>query len=97
MYNKRKECILPNNIPINDISQQFNDYFSSKICQNNLLINNCQPCHSESYPTISTMTEFQLLSSSDVKKLVLSCFAKSCSLDPLPTFIFRFLDEIIDG
>ena len=37
----------------------------------------------------STLSEFQLLSSGDIKEIIKSSPSKSCSLDPIPTILLK--------
>ena len=101
MYGKGKNCVLPKNITFDKIPEVFNNYFVDKIAKIRSLLDstilptttrNCVPsCNS------CTITEFELVSPSHVKNVILSSAPKCCSLDPIPTAIlFKHIDLLIN-
>ena len=105
MYGKSKTSIFPNNINIHEMPEIFNAFFVQKISKirekfdctddvNSIV----QPCSSTSALNTNHLTEFKTLTCSEVKKIILSSPAKSCSLDPIPTqFLFQHIDVLIDS
>ena len=101
MYGKGKECILPKNITLDKIPEVFNNYFVDKIAKIRSLLDSTNlPSVIENYvPSCNscTLTEFDQVSPSLVKNVILSSPPKCCSLDPIPTAIlFKHIDVLIN-
>ena len=99
MYGKGKKCILPNNIPIDQLPEMFNDFFISKISKIRSSLDSKSKVNTSSNVLIfsgNTLTTFDSLSCQDVKSIILSSPCKSCSLDPLPSnILFEHIDLFI--
>ena len=97
-YDKNKSSILPTNLPLNELPKVFNEFFISKITKIRSAFDLDFP-HSVSIKTFSgdVLSAFKLLSEKEVKALILSAPAKSCSLDPIPaSILFSNIDSVLE-
>ena len=101
MYGKSNVAILPTNVPLKDLPEVFNQFFISKISKirsaldtQNIEVNGtCQSVFAR-----GKFSNFKPLSESEVKTIILSSPAKSCSLDPIPTQILcQHIDVLIES
>lgn len=99
MMGEKGEVILPSCSSVEKLSNIFSDFFANKINkirENVQLTNSCsdvmnadpkfQGCH---------LTEFRLATEVEVRKLILGAPNKSCSLDPLPTWLLKQCIDVL--
>jgi hypothetical protein len=85
---------LPSNESPEELLEKFSDFFKSKISKIRLSLDSSPvdmsvfPVIPEFYPS-SHLTSFQPISEQEVIKLIKASPSKSCSLDPLPTFMLK--------
>ena len=96
LFRKIKITALPANIPPDELPNSFSRYFIEKIekIQKNFtpLIHKTE----EHPPSLKTLETLQAATLDEVRKLILKSPNKSCSLDPLPTFLLKeCLDELL--
>ena len=81
--------ILPNNIPKENIPDDFCKFFNEKVenIRKELDRHDTKPIH---VPFLGQcLSEFNPVSEENVKNIIMSSNAKSCNLDPIPTSILR--------
>jgi hypothetical protein len=85
---------LPSNESLEELLQKFSDFFKSKISKIRLSLDST-PVDMSVFPLIpefhpsSHLMSLQPLSEQEVIKLIKASPSKSCSLDPLPTFMLK--------
>ena len=99
LYGKTKETVLPKFSTLSELVNRFSNFFYEKI----KMIRNSLDCSNTTCPIFDTLNEdvminFEAVTPTFVKNIILSSSPKSCSLDPLPThLLFNFIDSIIDS
>jgi hypothetical protein len=95
--NGKSDPILPNHDNEKELAEQFADFFTSKVkdIQDTLdqvpkepiSVNVSESCH-------TVFATFQHVSEEEVRKVISNSPTKSCSLDPIPTWLLK--DELLD-
>ena len=92
---------LPNDINPSQISEKFSTFFQEKVktlrdtldMESNDTVD---PLHMDQIYTESTLSYFDLVSETEVKKTIMDSKSKSCSLDPIPTSLLKeCIDELL--
>ena len=92
-YDKKKSTVLPNNICFRYMPDIFIEFFTSKITKirENFSSDTMQSFSDKPFCG-NSLSNFNLLSSNEVRSLIMSSPVKSCSLDPLPAYyLFKIL------
>ena len=100
LLHTKTEPVLPEHISLQELADRFSKYFISKIedIRSQILAST-----DKSLPTntvtkvgdnVPSFASFQPLSDSEMRKLITSSPSKSCSLDPIPTWLLK---ECLDG
>ena len=92
---KAKNTSLPSNIPPDQLPNRFRDFFASKIETIQDGFNENDKPNDMLSQVKCQLPAFNLISSDDMRKIIRESPTKSCSLDPLPTFLLKeCLDEL---
>ncbi len=88
---------LPDHVSIQQLANDFANFFINKIekIRNGIDAQDVDPPVLPSEPDCQEFSSFNLLSESDVKKLVTESKTTSCELDPLPTHLLKQHIDII--
>jgi hypothetical protein len=97
LANPTKSLVLPNHVSAPDLPNMFAEYFISKIEKIRENLGNTATTisgnHEQSYG-LTSLTDFQPLPQSELRKLISKAPSKSSSLDPIPTWLLKnCLDE----
>ncbi len=82
---------LPTHESIQQLADDFGDYFVTKIEKIRLEIDaqNAHPPDLPSSPSCNTLSTFRTLSETEVRALVMESKTTSCALDPIPTSLLK--------
>ena len=92
LLHREYEQQLPAFDDLNELVNRFADFFRNKI--HNIRLN-LQSCHVSSHSitepssTTSFLSDFHPVSEADVEKIIKRSSTKSCSLDPIPTWLLK--------
>ncbi len=88
---------LPDHVSIQQLANDFANFFIKKIekIRNEIDVQDIDPPVLPSGPDCQEFSSFNLLSESDVKKLVTESNTTSCELNPLPTHLLKQCIDII--
>ena len=93
LVSKKEDLSLTPGFTNQELANNFNSFLSTKIAnirnQLDATIANVSPLIIELDRTTSTLNTFQLLTSQDVSKVILSSPSKSCKSDPIPTDLLK--------
>ena len=99
LLGQQKDIIFPTHKDPQTVANEMGWFFSEKITKirRNISSSGASPASYSAYPQHDeTLTMFSNLSPDDVKQLVLDMNSKSCSLDPIPTWLLKeCLEELL--
>jgi hypothetical protein len=84
--------ILPQNIPSETLAQCFMDFFSHKVIEANLLIDNDKFCSADigsGMPCEPRLSSFDSASMEEVKGIIITSPSSYCILDPMPSWLMK--------
>jgi hypothetical protein len=90
---RSRVCSLPDNVPSDELSSRFNDFFLLKVRDLRLSLlqtsvtTNLSHCET-SYHVVSKLEDFSPASHLEVKKIVIQSKKTYCDLDPMPSCLF---------
>ena len=89
ILHKKYEIILPDTPNIAELAQRFSDFFRDKI--ETIRATFSGNCYKLIKPSSEApeLSSFDLVSEQHIEKLITTSANKSCSLDPIPTFILK--------
>ena len=95
LLHKSKVTALPTNVPTDELPDKFCDFFLDKIEKiQTIFTTNEDDCLQDS--VVGHLTDFSPATSEEIRKIILKSPTKSCSLDPIPTFLLKdCLDELL--
>jgi len=94
---KKKECSLPSHTSAEQLANKFSDFFHNKIVRIRTSLTSDR-CSTDSTSTTSSsqnsadipqLTTFVEASEAEISKLISRSPTKSCSLDPIPTWLLK--------
>ncbi len=96
LLNKTRVTALPSNLPDEDIPDELCDFFQNKIENIQHIFNISDGEIQHNMPPPSAILEaLTPASPEEIRKLIMSSPTKSCSLDPIPTFLLKeCIDEL---
>ena len=103
IHGKQAAPTLPEHTSLDELSNRFADYFTDKIESISLNLSHRQ---FDSFPlippetlqeTASTWTEFARVTAEEVAKVIQKSPSKSCSLDPIPTWLLKACLQVLCG
>ena len=83
----KKKAVLPNNIPDDKVANELSSFFTGKIEKIYANFDDSQPVLPPT--SIPALHSFSPATCDEVRKLILSSASKSCSLDPIPTYLLK--------
>ena len=95
LLHQKGDAKLPSSTSESELATRFNDYFISKISIIRQNLDACAPTVSRpssmnmNLQTSSSLECFSLASEEEIFKLISSSPSKSCSLDPIPTWMLK--------
>ena len=95
IHGKQTAPTLPEHTSLDELSNRFADYFTDKIESIRLNLSNRRFNSPTSIPSetaqeiASTWTEFARVSAEEVTRVIQKSPSKSCSLDPIPTWLLK--------
>ena len=96
LLHKSKVTALPTNVPTEELPDKFCKFFLDKIEKiQNIFTMREDECLRNSSPQ-HHLHEFDPATSEEIRKITLKSPTKSCTLDPIPTFLLKdCLDEVL--
>ena len=96
LLHKTKVTCLPTNVPTEDQPDNFCKFFIEKIDKiQTIFTTDEDECLETSTPE-HYLREFDLATPEEIQKIILKSPTKSCTLDPIPTFLLKnCLDELL--
>ncbi len=91
LLHRNSQTPLPSHDSMNVLVDQFANFFVDKIAKIRESLNQSQATHRQAGPRphVPTLSEFPAVTEEYVKKLITGGAAKSCMLDPVPTWIVK--------
>ncbi|KAK7113027.1 hypothetical protein V1264_012392 [Littorina saxatilis] len=99
LLGKSKDSTLPTDIPTEDLSDAFSDFFSSKVQKIREELDSATPTPSSPFTddveqTASSFVGFRPVTEHEVKSVITKSAPKTCALDPVPLLV-ECLDELL--
>ena len=93
---KSKASALPTNVPSEELPDKFCNYFTEKVENIQTIFSTSEDECLASFDDELCLHDFKPATKEEIQKLILKSPTKSCTLDPIPTFLLKdCLDELL--